>query len=244
MRRIFAIPVLLAGFSAAAFSAVTTDPPAPTADRVGFPKDYRETYTLLRRVNRTEKQQVVTVYGNHPAATIQRPGDLPYPYGSIIVMETAGARKDAQGKPLLDAEGYYRKDQVVGLHVMRREKGFGAAYGKNRTGEWEYAEYRADQSYITPPQKSFACASATSRRGDRTSSTAEGFRPSQGRNEVPEHGTDSDPRLTPDGLVPFPGLLGPRGVPGKSGILPMDRLDHPVDRIRRTGHLRVHRMAG
>ncbi len=109
-------------------------------------------------MNRTEKQQVVTVYGNEPAATIKRPGDLPYPYGSIIVMETAGARKDAQGKPLLDAEGYYRTDQVAGLHVMRREKGFGAAYGKNRTGEWEYVEYRADQSYITPPQKSFACA--------------------------------------------------------------------------------------
>jgi hypothetical protein len=41
---------------------------------------------------------------------------------------------------------------------MRREKGFGEAYGKNRTGEWEYVEYRADKSYITAPQKSFACA--------------------------------------------------------------------------------------
>ena len=165
--------------------------PGADADRVGFPKDYREKFTVLRRVNRPEKKQVVTVYGNEPAASIKRPADLPYPYGSILVMETAGARKDAEDKTLLDGEGYYRKDQVVGLHVMRRENGFGEAYGKNRTGEWEYVEYRADQTYITPPQKSFAWQSATSRRGENDFVTGEGFRPPQGRNEVPEHGTDS-----------------------------------------------------
>jgi hypothetical protein len=159
MRRILGVPVLLAGLSAAALSAGgSEDPPAPTVDRVGFPKDYREKYTVLRRVDRTEKQQVVTVYGNEPAASIQRVEELPYPYGSIIVMETASARKDPQGKPVVDAEGHYRADRVAGLHVMRREKGFGEAYGKNRTGEWEYAEYRADGSYLTAPQRSFACA--------------------------------------------------------------------------------------
>lgn len=41
---------------------------------------------------------------------------------------------------------------------MRREKDFGAAYGENRTAEWEYVEYRADGSHLTPPQKSAACA--------------------------------------------------------------------------------------
>ena len=51
------------------------------------------------------------------------------------------------------------RDVVVELiEPARREKDFGEAYGKNRTGEWEYVEYRADETYITPPQKSFACA--------------------------------------------------------------------------------------
>jgi Cytochrome P460 len=165
MRRIFATPILIAGISAAVLPAVDEDPPAPSADRVGFPKGYHEEFTVLRRVNRKEKNQVVTVYGNEPAATIQRAADLPYPYGSVIVMETAGARTDAQGKPLVGAEGYFRTDKVVGLHVMRREKGFGEAYGKNRTGEWEYVEYRPDESYITPPQKSFACAACHLKAG-------------------------------------------------------------------------------
>ncbi len=134
------------------------DPPAPEVDRVGFPKSYQDRYKVLRSANRPEKQQVITVFGNDLAASITSEDKLPYPYGSILVMETASAQKGSDGQPLLDETGKYRKDQVVGLHVMRREKDFGAAYGKNRTGEWEYAEYKADGSYITPPQKSFACA--------------------------------------------------------------------------------------
>jgi hypothetical protein len=150
---------LLVGFLASVVPAAEPEQAgAPSVDRVGFPKAYQAKYQVLRTVNKKEEQRVVTVYGNPLAASITNATQLPYPNGSIIVMETASALKDAQGKPLLDDQGNYRKDQVLGLHVMRREKNFGEAYGKNRTGEWEYVEYRADESYITPPQKSFACA--------------------------------------------------------------------------------------
>ncbi len=134
------------------------DPPASEADRVGFPQNYSKTFEVLRTVEKPEKHQVVTVFGNEQAATVRRVDDLPYPYGSVIVMETAGTLKDEQGKPRLDDAGHLRKGDIAGLHVMRREKGFGEAYGKNRTGEWEYVEYRADGSHLTPPKKSFACA--------------------------------------------------------------------------------------
>jgi Cytochrome P460 len=164
MNRAVSIPLLLAALAATVLAA-GEDPPAPDVDRVGFPRDYRETFTVLRRVNREEKQQVVTVYGNRAAATVERADQLPYPYGSIIAMETASALKDDRGKPQLDDEGHYRAGPVSGLHVMRREKGFGEAYGKNRTGEWEYAEYRADGTYITPPRRSFACAECHTKAG-------------------------------------------------------------------------------
>ena len=131
---------------------------APTVDRVGFPKDYRDKYQVLRFFSRPEKQQVVTVYGNKIAASVVRTNDLPYRYGSILVMKTAAALNGPDGKPLLDEKGNYRPDKATGLHVMRREMGFGTEYAGNRTGEWEYVEYRPDGSYITPPQKSFACA--------------------------------------------------------------------------------------
>jgi hypothetical protein len=99
------------------------------------------------------------------AASVTSAAQLPYPYGSVIVMETAGALTNAQGKPLLDDRGNVRKDKVVSLHVMRREKDFGAVYGPNRTAEWEYVEYRADGSHLTPPQKSATCAACHVKAG-------------------------------------------------------------------------------
>jgi len=132
--------------------------PAPTVDRVGFPKDYATTFAVLRTVARDEGAKVVTVYGNRAAASVTNQSQLPYPYGSVIVMETAGTAKDADGKPLKDEKGTLKKDKVLGMHVMRRGKDFGKAYVDKRSGEWEFVEYRADGSFITPPEKSASCA--------------------------------------------------------------------------------------
>ena len=120
---------------------------------------------MLRTVNKEKENKVVTVYGNGPASTVTNASQLPYPNGSILVMETASTGRDAGGQPLLDEQGKIRKEKVLGLHVMRREKNFGEAYGENRTGEWEYVEYRANGSYITPPQRSASCAACHVKAG-------------------------------------------------------------------------------
>lgn len=158
-------PLALAALLGLGAANPKSDAPAPTVDRVGFPKDYRDTFAVLRRENRAKKQQVVTSYGNPLAASVERKEQLPYPYGSIFVLETAEAAKDAAGQPLLDEKGFYQRGPVTGLHVMRREKGFGEAYGPNRTGEWEYVEYKPDGSYITAPQNSAACATCHVKAG-------------------------------------------------------------------------------
>jgi len=122
--------------------------PAPTTDRVGFPAGYERSYKVLRSFVKEKQQQLVTVYGNGLAASVTETRQLPYPFGSVLGMETAELMKS----------GKRNKGKILGLHVMRREPGFGTAYGKNRTGEWEYVEYRADKSYITAPQSSSVCA--------------------------------------------------------------------------------------
>jgi hypothetical protein len=122
--------------------------PVPAKDRVGFPEGYQQSYSVLRSFVKEKQQQLVTVYGNQLAASVTETRQLPYPYGSILVMETASFLKSEKKS----------KGKIVGLHVMRREQGFGEGYDKNRTGEWEYVEYRADKSYITPPQSSSVCA--------------------------------------------------------------------------------------
>jgi hypothetical protein len=144
--------------ASAVLAAESADPPSSQVDRVGFPKDYATTYHVVRTTNKATEGKVVTVFANDLAASVTNATQRPYPYGSIIVMETAAARKDALGKLVVDEKGAIQRDTVLGLHVMRREKGFGAGYGPNRSGEWEYVEYRPDGSWITPPEKSASCA--------------------------------------------------------------------------------------
>lgn len=163
MRIALAIALLLAAVLRAGEPA--KDPPAPDTDRVGFPEGYDKNFAVLRTKTDLKKFQLVTVYGNEKAAAVQKAADLPYPNGSVIVMETAAMLKDEKGAPVTDDKGAYKKEKVLGLHVMKREKDFGAAYAQNRSGEWEYVEYRADKSQLTPPQKSFACAQCHMKAG-------------------------------------------------------------------------------
>lgn len=153
---------LAATLALAIFPACSEDPPAPAVDRVGLPKDYRAAFRQLRSMEKADAKTVVVVYSNVRAATS---ADASYPYGSIIVMETSSALQDGAKKVLLDEAGHFRKDQVTGIHVMRKERGFGEAYRENRTGEWEYAEYRSDGSYITPPSASAKCANCHLKAG-------------------------------------------------------------------------------
>jgi len=137
------------------FPARSEDPPAPAVDRVGLPKDYQSAFRQLRSSENAKDKTVIAVYGNAAAAAKQ---DGNYPYGAVIVMETWSTLRDEAKNVRLDEARHFRKDQVTGLHVMRKERGFGEAYRGNRTGEWEYAEYRPDGSYITPPAASAKCA--------------------------------------------------------------------------------------
>lgn len=151
--------------------SVRSDPPpdpplpAPTVDRVGFPTNYTRGFAVLRRVVRKDEGKIVTVYGNPAAASVTNATQLPYPYGSILVMESATIAKTPENQPRLDAHGDPVPGTVTGLHVMRREKDFGSAYATNRTAEWEYVEYRPDGSHLTPPEKSGACAACHVKAG-------------------------------------------------------------------------------
>lgn len=140
--------------------AQTTTPPAPTVDGVLFPTGYDINFQQLYRLDRPDNKQVRTIYGNSAAASVKDNAKHDYAYGSILVMETWASLKDKDTNPILDKNGRYQKDPaaVPTLFVMRKERGFGEAYGANRNGEWEYAAYRIDGTYQTEPKNSAACA--------------------------------------------------------------------------------------
>lgn len=152
----------ITAFCAAAAIVWCEDMSAPTADRVGLPKNYQATWRVLRTVEDAGDKTVKVVYAND-AAALRTSGA--YPYGAIIVMETWSTVQDAQKNALHDDAGRLRKDKVTGLHVMRKQPGFGEAYGPNRSGEWEYVEYRPDGSYLTAPSASAKCAACHAKAG-------------------------------------------------------------------------------
>lgn len=151
------LAVLFAGF--AGVVGIAQNPPAPTVDRVGFPSGY-QSWQLLYTFDRPDNPQVRIVYGNANAAQVTRATSHNLPYGSILVMEIWPALRNTAGAVALDENGRQQKDPAATpqIFVSRKEIGFGADYGPNRTGEWEYVAYRPDGTYITAPANSFTCA--------------------------------------------------------------------------------------
>jgi hypothetical protein len=150
-------------------AAASVDKPlstaAPTKDRVGFPKDYRTHFKVLGVIVREKAPEVLTVYGNEQAAAVTSRDKLPFPQGSIILMEFSYALKDANDQIERDANGNAQIRAIEHVDVMKRGKGFGEAYGEHRSGEWEFAGYLLDGSYVTPPEKSAKCAACHRRAG-------------------------------------------------------------------------------
>lgn len=152
--------LLVLGFTTVSLLAQQSPPPtAPTADRVGFPANYETLFQRLYTFDRPDNRTVRTIYGNDPAASVKA-DTMNYPYGSVLVMESWRALQDAQNVPILDATGRFQKDPAAAptLFVMRKERGFGEAYGPNRNGEWEYVAYRPDGTYATRPEATASCA--------------------------------------------------------------------------------------
>ena len=82
-------------------------------------------------------------------------------------MEWSTPLKAVDGTPIAGADRLWRKGEVVRVDVMRREAGYGAAYGERRAGEWEFASYRADGRALEPAIDAAAWRPATASRGRR-----------------------------------------------------------------------------
>ncbi len=137
----------------------------PTVDRVGFPKNYRDDFAMLAPPRLNQQGLVQTAYGNERAAEAEAGAAQRYPNGSVFVMEFAAAVRDEGGQPRLDPAGNPRRGDIHHIDTMRREAGFGEAYGKNRAGEWEFARFKPDGSLGIPPAKSAFCAECHMKAG-------------------------------------------------------------------------------
>ena len=110
-------------------------------DPVGHPAGYKS-FEQVRSMDRPQEPSHGTVFLNAPAASIKKAGE-PYPYGSVLIMEWRKGGKDGE---------------IARLDVMRKERGYGAAYGADKNGDWEYASYSPDGQLTTNAAQSLACA--------------------------------------------------------------------------------------
>ncbi|MEO5961055.1 MAG: cytochrome P460 family protein [Opitutaceae bacterium] len=161
------VTLLALAFVSSLFAAEVAKDRATGNDRVPFPKDYTTAFQEIRVSNKTGQTLLGSIYANAPAASVGELAKLPYPYGSVVVMEWAQPVKGANGELLLDANGNWKKGAVVRVDVMRREKDFGTAYGDKRAGEWEFASYRPDGSAFTPAINAASCAECHAKAAER-----------------------------------------------------------------------------
>jgi hypothetical protein len=110
-------------------------------DPVGPPAGYKS-FEQVRSMDRAQEPSHGTVFLNPAAASVKKAGE-PYPPGSVAVMEWRQGGKDGE---------------IVRLDVMRKEPGYGAAYGADKNGDWEYASYSPDGKLMTDAAASLACA--------------------------------------------------------------------------------------
>lgn len=120
--------------------AVHADP-----TKVAFPSDYAKGVRWLVVDNETQKQ-VREIYAPQQAVESARKGEA-MPDGMVITLVRYSAKLDAQGMPVKDEGGRMIKNGILGINVMQKGRGWGAAYPDTlRNGEWEYRAFKADNT--------------------------------------------------------------------------------------------------
>ncbi len=119
------------------------------AENVTFPADYKTTFTYWMTSERFDNNQVRYLWANDLAFDAAAAGGA-LPDGAQFIMEVYGAKVDADGEPILDADDQLMPDAVKVLAVMEKGAGWGDAYPEEeRNGDWEYAFFAPDGSLMT-----------------------------------------------------------------------------------------------
>jgi hypothetical protein len=129
---------------------------APQVDRVGFPSGYQEDFQPFYSMDRLDNNQVRKVFANDIAAAVEL--GQPYPFGSVLVLEPNFTGRDVLGHVVRDDQGRFSTTARPFVFVMRKEPGFGEAFGNIRNSEWEYAAYRQDGNLLFPIAGTTGCA--------------------------------------------------------------------------------------
>jgi cytochrome c553 len=124
--------------------------PNVAKSQVVFPDDFQKSfvkYLVHNYPTRTlpVSQQVRYYYANSAAVAAAKAGK-PLPDGSMLVVEIHSAKLDAEGKPVVGADGLFVPGMLVGYNVMARDAGWGNDIPEMlRNENWNYALFSAEK---------------------------------------------------------------------------------------------------
>ncbi|HOX69939.1 MAG TPA: cytochrome P460 family protein [Burkholderiaceae bacterium] len=133
-------------------------PPAPVAPlkdgELAIPADYKSWPKFLSEVQRPDAKQVRDIYMNPVATQGTQAGG--FPNGSVFVMENYAAKVDADGKPLVGADGKLVKGNLLRVFLMGKNEGWGQSAPEGlKNGDWIYAGYLGNGDKA--PEPASAC---------------------------------------------------------------------------------------
>ncbi len=112
--------------------------------RVHFPKDHQSNFTAYLTINFPDRKQVRTYFANEVAVEAAREGAA-MPNGAMFFVEAHAAKLDAEGAPIVGADGFFVSEKLSFYTAMEMQAGWGDAIPDlYRNGDWNYAVFSTD----------------------------------------------------------------------------------------------------
>lgn len=125
----------------AALTALIAGATIAGPDTVGYPANYRTEFVNYLDVDRYDRKRVRKMYVS-PDAHASAVAGQDLPDGTVLIMADHDAALDADGNPMLDANGrMMAQDPVLNIFVMEKNSAWNTA-----NEDWDYAWYLPDGS--------------------------------------------------------------------------------------------------
>lgn len=126
-------------------------------EQIDYPTAYQSRYVWMGDIDRHDNNTIRRLYMNPEAFATAKAGQ-PFPDNTILVLEMRSIQM-ADGKPVLKDGRFVPGDNVVGIGIQQKKRGFGTAYADNlRNGDWEYAFFDINGvRRSTPSQSCLQC---------------------------------------------------------------------------------------
>jgi plastocyanin len=133
---------LAAAFAACFVAAALAQSPGP--NKVAFPENWSQG-VMYSQVDRHDIKQYRELWSTKAAVDAVKAGK-PIPSGTVLTLVQYKAVVDDKGVPVKDANGRFKKGDLVAYTVMEKRAGWGADYPADiRNGEWEYQVFNHEK---------------------------------------------------------------------------------------------------